>query len=62
MNSYYNRKPKLFFFFALFEFTPVLLEQNTKARGCLLGVVANVLYSNIIVNEFKLQSDYYIHF
>ena len=26
------------------------------------GGVANVLYCNIIESEFKLQSDYYVHF
>ena len=26
------------------------------------GVVANVLDSDIVINEFKLQSCYYVHF
>ena len=32
----------------------------TVVRGSL--VVANVLYSNIVVSEFELHSRYYIHF
>ena len=30
--------------------------------GSPFGVVANMLDCNIIVSEFKLQSNYYIHF
>ena len=30
--------------------------------GGVRGVVANVLYSNIVVREFEPQSLYYVHF
>ena len=34
----------------------------TQWMGCLCGIVANILDCDIGINEFKLQSPYYIHF
>ena len=33
-----------------------------RARGSLRGVVVNVLDHDIVVSEFKLQSQYYVYF
>ena len=31
-------------------------------KSCLRGVVANMLNCDIVVNEFKFESRYYVHF
>ena len=38
------------------------IKQNKRKGGSHSGVVANELDCDLIVNEFKLQLYYYIHF
>ena len=42
--------------------TPFLLKLVESVNSVLRDVVANMLDSDIVVNEFKLHSRYYIHF